>query len=61
MSKSIQRTLEAFGLTPWQALALIAAASFYVGEMRPKLAAGDKVAVAVEDLNKTLDRMLKEK
>lgn len=57
MSKSIQRAFETFGLTPWQALALVVCAAFYVGEMRPKLAAGGEVAAELKDLNKTVQTL----
>lgn len=54
MSKSLQRALDTLGLSLWQVLVLIAAGAFYVGEMRPKLAAGGEVAAELKDLNKTV-------
>ncbi len=54
MSKGIQRALDTLGLTLWQVLALIACGAFYVGEMRPKLAACGEVAAELKDLNKTV-------
>ena len=68
MSKGIQRALDALGLSPWQALAVIAVGAFYVGEMRPKLAAGGEMAAELKaaggemaaelkDLNKTVQTL----
>lgn len=57
MRKSLQRTLDTLGLSLWQALALIAAAAFYVGEMRPTLAAGGEVAAELKDLNRTVQTL----
>lgn len=57
MSKGIQRTLDSLGLTLSQVFALIAAGAFYVGEMRPKLAAGGEVAAELKDLNKTVQTL----
>ncbi len=54
MSKGIQRTLDTLGLSPWQALAVIAAGAFYVGDMRPKLAAGEKLTISVDKLTETV-------
>lgn len=57
MSKVLQNTLQSLGLTPWQVIALIACGAFYVGEMRPKLAAGAEVAAELKDLNKTVQTL----
>lgn len=57
MSKTIQRTLTALGLTPWQVATIIACGAFYIGEMRPKLAAGGEVAAELKDLNKTVQNL----
>lgn len=57
MSKGLQRTLDSLGLTLWQVIALIACGAFYVGEMRPKLAAGGEVAAELKDLNKTVQTL----
>lgn len=57
MAKGIQRTLDTLGLSLWQALAVIAAGAFYVGEMRPKLAAGGEVAAELKDLNRTVQTL----
>lgn len=57
MGKTIQRTLDSLGLTLWQVFGLIACGAFYIGEMRPKLAAVGEVAAELKDLNKTVQTL----
>lgn len=54
MSDAIQRSLRTLGVTPWQAIIGIAVAGFYLGEMKPKLAAGEKLTASVDKLTETV-------
>ena len=51
---SLQKPLRTLGVTPWQAIVAIALAGFYLGEMKPKLAAGEKLTSSVDKLTETV-------
>ena len=57
MSQQITSTLRSLGVTPWQAIVAIACLGFYVGEMRPKLAAGEKLTSSVDKLTETVSTL----
>lgn len=54
---NIEKPLRALGVTPWQLIVAIALAGFYLGEMRPKLAAADKLAESVDVLSQTVQML----
>lgn len=54
---SLQKPLRTLGVTPWQAIVAIALAGFYLGEMKPKLAAGEKLTTSVDKLTETVSTL----
>lgn len=57
MSDAFQKPLRTLGVTPWQAIVGIALAGFYLGEMKPKLAAGEKLTASVDKLTETVSTL----
>ena len=57
MSDALQKPLRTLGVTPWQAIVAIALAGFYLGEMKPKLAAGEKLTSSVDKLTETVSTL----
>lgn len=51
---SLQKPLRTLGVTPWQAIVGIALVGFYLGEMKPKLASGEKLTSSVDKLTETV-------
>lgn len=51
---ALQKPLRTLGVTPWQAILAIAVAGFYLGEMKPKLAAAEQLATSVDKLTATV-------
>lgn len=53
-ASSLQKPLQALGVTPWQVIVGIALAGFYVGDIQPRMAEMGKIAASVERLNDTV-------
>lgn len=51
---SIQKPLKVLGVTLWQVIVTLILAGFYLGEMKPRLEAAEKLAASVIELNRTV-------
>lgn len=57
MRATLEKHLKSLGVTPWQFLLTIAVAGFYLGEMKPRLEAAEKLTEGVQALNQTVQAL----
>lgn len=57
MRDAIQKQLRVLGVTPWQVIVTVALAGFYIGEMKPRLAAAEQLSHSVSALNATVQAL----